>query len=150
MRGRIPALALTVIAAMVPLAGCGDDDDSSSGDSGADSGSVYGGGGSATEDTGSDTAEEEGGAAAGATEAATVEIIEFAYEPVDVTVTAGGTVEWTNSDSAPHTATAEEDSFDTGSLDKGDAAKITFDEPGTFKYICTFHPFMNATVEVVE
>ena len=67
-----------------------------------------------------------------------------------MTVSVGGTVEWSNSDSAPHTATAEDDSFDTGSLDKGDAAKITFDEPGTFEYICTFHPFMNATVEVVE
>jgi plastocyanin len=67
-----------------------------------------------------------------------------------VTVSVGGTVEWSNSDAAPHTATAEDNSFDTGSLDKGDTAKVTFDEPGTIKYICTFHPFMNATVEVVE
>ena len=62
MRSRIPALALTVIAAMVPLAGCGDDDDSgsSSDEPAAESGSAYGGGGSESEDS-SDTAEEEGG-----------------------------------------------------------------------------------------
>ena len=146
MRGRIPALALTVLAAMAPLAGCGDDEESGSSDEpAAENGSVYGGGSEAEE-----APAEESGAATTASEAASVEIIEFAYEPVDVKVRAGGTVEWTNSDTAPHTATAEDDSFDTGSLDKGDAAKITFDEPGTFKYICTFHPFMNATVEVVE
>src|SRR5688500_7693970 len=102
MRGRIPALALTVIAAMLPLAGCGDDDDSSGGDdSAAESGSVYGGGGSSdTDETGS---AEEGAGPAEAAEAGTVEIVEFAYDPVDVTVSAGGTVEWTNSDAAPHT-----------------------------------------------
>ena len=145
MSRRIPALALTVIAAMVPLAGCGDDEDSGGGgEPAAESGSAYGGG---------DTQPAEGtdgGGDAAATEAASVEIAEFAYDPVSVKVSAGGTIEWTNSDSAPHTATAEDDSFDTGSLDKGDSAKVTFDEPGTFKYICTFHPFMNATVEVVE
>lgn len=148
MRSRIPALALTVIAAMVPLAGCGDDDDSSSGNSSAaESGSAYGGGGSGGEASGA-TEENEG--AVEASDSGVVEIVEFAYDPVDVAVRTGGTIEWTNSDAAPHTATAEDDSFDTGSLDKGDSARITFDEPGSFKYICTFHPFMNATVEVVE
>ena len=161
MSGRIPALALVVILALVPLTGCGDDDDSSGGDSGAESGSVYGGGSDSGEDSGAaedDSATGEDGAAGedagtggagAATDAASVEIVDFAYEPVDATVNVGGTIEWTNSDSAPHTATAEDDRFDTGSLDQGDAAKITFDEAGTFKYICTFHPFMNATVEVV-
>ena len=160
MRRRLPALALTVIAAMVPLAGCGDDDESNGGDSSSGSGSVYGGSSSGSEDAAAENesgaAEDDSGAAeenAGAveaTESGAVEIVEFAYDPVDVTVSSGGTIEWTNSDSAPHTATAEDDSFDTGSLDQGDSAKITFDEPGTFEYICTFHPFMNATVKVVE
>ena len=143
MRSRLPALALTVIAAMAPLAGCGDDEDSGSSEPAAESGSVYGGGAE------EETAPAEGAGSADAVEAANVEIVDFAYEPVDVKVKAGGTVEWSNSDVAPHTATAEDGSFDTGSLDKGDTAKIKFDEPGTFKYICTFHPFMNATVEVV-
>ncbi len=37
---------------------------------------------------------------------------------------------------------------DTGSLEKGESKTITFTESGTFKYICTFHPFMTGTVEV--
>ena len=85
-----------------------------------------------------------------AVQAATVDIKGFRYAPPAVTVKAGGTVDWTNGDTAPHTATAEDDSFDTGSLDKGDAGKVTFDEAGTFSYICTFHPFMSGTVRVVQ
>ena len=48
----------------------------------------------------------------------------------------------------PHTATADDSSFDTGDLDKGDSKSVTFDKPGTFTYYCRFHPFMKATVEV--
>src|SRR3712207_1707277 len=128
MRHRIPALALTVIAALALAAGCGDDDDSS-GDNATGGGSVYG---APAEGPGDDSMS---GGSAPAAQAATVDIRDFAYEPATVEVKAGGTVEWTNADSAPHTATADDDSFDTGSLDKGDSAKITFDETGTFEYI---------------
>ncbi len=65
-----------------------------------------------------------------------------------MTVEAGTEVNWTNSDDAPHTATADDESFDTGDLDKGDSGSVTFDQPGTFSYYCRFHPFMKATVEV--
>ena len=61
---------------------------------------------------------------------------------------AGTEVTWTNSDDATHTATADDGSFDTGDLDKGDSKTVTFDEPGSFTYYCRFHPFMKATVEV--
>lgn len=86
-----------------------------------------------------------------ATEAAgdtTVEIVEFLYEPEDLTVAAGSTVTWVNQDDAPHTATADDRSFDTESLSKGNEGEVTFDEPGTYAYFCEFHPFMKATVEV--
>ena len=39
--------------------------------------------------------------------------------------------------------------FDTGSIAAGASATVTFDEPGTFTYICSFHPFMTGTVTVV-
>ena len=142
MRWRIPALALTALAVMLPLAGCGDDDSSGGDEPASESGSVYGGGEGGG---GNQPAPESGGAAV---QAATVDITDFTYAPVTVKVSKGGSVEWTNGDKAPHTATAEDDSFDTGNLKKGDSAKVTFDEPGTFTYICTFHPFMQATVEV--
>jgi plastocyanin len=143
---RIPALALTVLAAALPLAGCGDDDSSGGDEPAAESGSVYGGGSEESDDS-AQPAEDTGGAPV---QAATVDISDFAYDPATITVSKGGTVEWTNGDDAPHTATAQDDSFDTGSLDKGDSAKVTLKETGTFIYICTFHPFMEGTVKVVE
>jgi plastocyanin len=77
-----------------------------------------------------------------------VEIAEFLYEPETITVEPGTKVTWVNSDKAPHTATADDSSFDTGTLDKDDSASVTFDEPGSFSYTCRFHAFMNGTVEV--
>jgi plastocyanin len=85
---------------------------------------------------------------AGASSTDKIDIADFKYDPETVVVEAGTKVTWTNSDSAPHTATADDSSFDTGDLDKGDSGTVTLDEPGTFSYYCRFHPFMKATVEV--
>jgi plastocyanin len=79
-----------------------------------------------------------------------VEIVEFAYDPDPVVVQAGGKVIWQNEDTAPHTATADDGSFDTGTLEKGKLKSETFKEPGTFPYFCQIHPTMHGTVEVVE
>jgi plastocyanin len=78
----------------------------------------------------------------------TVDIKAFKYKPVTVTVRKGGTVRWTNSDTAAHTATADDRSFDTQAIDKGAARMVTFTSAGTFAYHCDFHPFMKATVVV--
>lgn len=77
-----------------------------------------------------------------------VEISNFAFAPEAIKVNAGTEVTWTNDDDARHTATADDGSFDTGDLDRGDSASATFDEPGTYSYFCRFHAFMKATVEV--
>lgn len=79
-----------------------------------------------------------------------VEIVEFAYDPDPVTIQVGGKVNWINRDSAPHTATAEDGSFDTGTIEEGKLKGETFKEPGTYPYICSIHPTMHGTVEVVE
>lgn len=85
-----------------------------------------------------------------AAKAEKVEIVEFTYQPDPVTIAAGGKVTWVNRDSAPHTATAEDGSFDTGTLGEGKIGSQSFKEPGTYPYICTIHPTMKGTVEVVE
>ena len=85
-----------------------------------------------------------------AVRSAKVEIEDFAYYPDPVTIEVGGKVTWQNEDSAPHTATAEEGSFDTGTLEEGKLKSETFKEPGTYTYICSIHPQMHGTVEVVE
>ncbi|HEY6550506.1 MAG TPA: cupredoxin family copper-binding protein [Solirubrobacterales bacterium] len=85
-----------------------------------------------------------------AVRAAKVEIIDFAYDPDPVTIQAGGKVIWTNRDSAPHTATAEDGRFDTGTIAEGKIKSETFKDPGTYAYLCEIHPTMHGTVEVVE
>jgi plastocyanin len=79
-----------------------------------------------------------------------VEIVEFTYDPDPVIVQVGGKVIWQNEDTAPHTATADDGSFDTGTLEKGKLKSETFKQPGTFTYFCQIHPTMHGTVEVVE
>jgi len=106
-----------------------------------------------TETTGESTSESGGGNAAApsgdAVRSAKVEIEGFAYDPDPVTIEEGGKVIWINRDSAPHTATAEDGSFDTGTLEEGKLKSETFKEPGTYAYVCSIHPQMHGTVEVV-
>lgn len=84
-----------------------------------------------------------------AVRSAKVEIKDFAYDPDPVTIEEGGKVIWINRDSAPHTATAEDGSFDTGTLEEGKLKSESFKEPGTYAYICSIHPQMHGTVEVI-
>lgn len=77
-----------------------------------------------------------------------VEIVDFRFDPPTITVPAGTEVSWTNRDAAAHTATAEDGSFDSGTLKKGDDGAVALDEPGSYEYLCEFHPFMEGTVEV--
>jgi len=79
-----------------------------------------------------------------------VEIADFAYDPDPVTVQVGGKVTWLNRDSVPHTATAEDGSFDTGKLEEGKLKSETFKQAGTYEYICQIHPDMHGVVEVIE
>lgn len=75
----------------------------------------------------------------------------FAFDPPHIQVTAGDTVTWTGgTDEEAHTATADDGSFDTGTMNEGDTAEITFDEPGEYSYFCEIHPEMLGLVTVVE
>jgi len=89
-----------------------------------------------------------GAAASPAAGGSAVEIRDFAYDPDPIEVAAGTTLAWTNQDDVPHTATAEDGSFDTGRIDTGQDGSATFDQPGTYAYVCTFHPKMAGTVVV--
>jgi plastocyanin len=65
-------------------------------------------------------------------------------------VPVGATVTWENRDSAPHDAAAEDDSWETETLEDGESGSVTFDEAGTWDYICTIHPSMKARITVAE
>lgn len=77
-----------------------------------------------------------------------VTIEDFAFAPRTITIDAGDTVTWTNRDEVVHTATADDGSFDTGNIGRGQRRSETFDDPGTYPYHCTPHPEMTATVVV--
>lgn len=78
----------------------------------------------------------------------TVRISDFKFTPKTVTINEGDTVTWVNDGPTLHTATAEDGSFDTGNLERGESGSATFDTAGTISYICTPHPFMKGTVIV--
>src|SRR5437763_1486668 len=80
----------------------------------------------------------------------TVVISGFKFQPAEMTVRAGDTVEWKNMDSMPHNAVASDKSFDSGKLKTGMTGKIVADEKtkGTHDYICTYHPNMKAKLIV--
>jgi plastocyanin len=77
-----------------------------------------------------------------------VTIADFSFTPGTITVDQGDTVTWTNDGPSGHSATSKSGAFDTGVLDKGASASHTFDQAGTYAYICTPHPFMHGTVVV--
>jgi plastocyanin len=79
---------------------------------------------------------------------AAVSIQGFAFAPASLEIPAGTTVTWTNSDATAHTATADDGSWDTGNIDPGASASVTFDTPGTYTYHCTYHSNMTATIVV--
>jgi plastocyanin len=79
---------------------------------------------------------------------AVVKILNFDFDPNELLISVGTTVEWTNQDEAPHTATATDDSFDSGILETGGTFSHTFDTAGTFDYFCELHPNMKAQVIV--
>ncbi len=86
---------------------------------------------------------------AAAADATMVDIKDFMYVPASIEVPVGATVTWTNSDAAPHTATAQDrEALQSGTLNQGDAYSQTFDQPGTFDYFCEFHANMKGTIDV--
>lgn len=79
-----------------------------------------------------------------------INITGLTFSPQNLTIKIGTTVTWINQDPFPHTATADDGSFDTGVIQSNQRASVTFDKAGTFPYHCTPHPFMKATIEVEE
>ena len=77
-----------------------------------------------------------------------VRIINLSFDPASVTVQTGTAVTWTNEDAPPHTVTSVDGTFDSGIFDPGASFTWTFDQPGSFPYVCQLHPQMQGTVIV--
>lgn len=82
-----------------------------------------------------------------------MDIKDFAFSKESIKIKKGTKVVWTNQDSAKHDVTPDSESpaFKASELlAKGEAYEFTFDTVGTYSYKCSPHPYMKASVEVVE
>jgi plastocyanin len=71
----------------------------------------------------------------------------FKFQPADLTVKVGDSVQFTNSDIVPHNAVSA-GKFDSGKLQKGQSWKYVAKEKGTFDYLCTLHPNMKGRITI--
>ena len=71
-----------------------------------------------------------------------------AFNPADLTVEAGTTITWKNTDAVAHTSTSDAGRWDSGSVAAGGQFSVAFPTTGTFPYHCAIHPGMVGTVVV--
>ncbi|HZB06541.1 MAG TPA: plastocyanin/azurin family copper-binding protein [Thermoleophilaceae bacterium] len=132
-------LALLLACVALGLAACGGDDEESDG----------GGGGASTTEQPSETGGDGGGGGA------EVAMQNIQFDPKDVSVSAGETITFTNSEAVPHdvhkTSGPGEDfaSGPSGGMQEGDTFELTLDQPGEYEYVCDVHaPGMSGTITV--
>jgi len=73
-----------------------------------------------------------------------------AFDPGNVTIKTGDTVDFVNGDTVAHnvyTRGTPQD-FSLGTMKPGDDKKVTFSAPGTYDVKCAIHPGMKMTVTV--
>ena len=119
------SLALTLVAGLVSLAGCG----------GSTSPSYGGGGGGCTPTS------------------TRVCLVNTAYNPATLTITHGTTVTWQNADSYGHSVTSSAgspDTYDSGTIAAGGTFSHMFATAGTYNYYCYIHgaSVMHASITV--
>jgi len=77
------------------------------------------------------------------------------FIPAELIIVEGDTVTWVNSDTAAHTVTSmtggsPDGRFDSSLFMSGAVFSVTFNEPGSYDYICMVHPWMVGNIFVVE
>ncbi|TCN35576.1 cupredoxin-like protein [Kribbella orskensis] len=77
-----------------------------------------------------------------------VEIKDFMFTPMTLTVAVGTTVTWKFDDSTQHTVTADDNSFASSPMSNGQTFTHTFSAAGTVAYHCSIHPEMTGTITV--
>ena len=81
-----------------------------------------------------------GGTAEATAPVATTEVTmakSYRFDPKAISVEAGATVTWTNDDNFTHTVQVEGQA--DHEVEPGERTSIAFDEPGTYRYVCTLH-----------
>ena len=79
---------------------------------------------------------------------AAVSIGYASYDPPKLDVVSGATVRWTNDSVRRHTVTADDGSYDSGTLGGGDSYERSFGAPGSYGYYCRLHAGIVGEVDV--
>lgn len=79
-----------------------------------------------------------------------ISIVDFAFQPAELTVFVGEPVTWTNKGAGPHTVTFDDGSVDSGQILPGATYRHVFDTPGTFTYHCAIHPSVMVATIIVK
>lgn len=79
-----------------------------------------------------------------------VHIRDFLYGPNMLQARTNQAIAFVNDDAEPHTVTGKHGAFDSGPIDAGATWVHRFTRPGTYSYICSFHPYMRGSIVVTR
>lgn len=77
-----------------------------------------------------------------------VVIEQMRFNPPTLTVQRGDRIEWMNRDLFAHTASSTSKAFDSGSIAVNASWSYVASRPGSYPYLCNFHPTMRGTLNV--
>ena len=77
-----------------------------------------------------------------------VEIRKLQFSPAELEVAPGDTITWMNHDLVPHTATSNDDGWDSGLIKAGGEWETIVTEDMRGRYYCRFHPSMVAIIDI--
>ena len=77
-----------------------------------------------------------------------VDITDDAFDPSELNIAAGTTVTFVNNGTGPHTATADNNLFDTGELAQGESLDVYLEGAGSVTYHDELNPDMTGSITV--
>jgi plastocyanin len=81
--------------------------------------------------------------------AVAVTVVDFNFQPADITAKTGQVITFTNTGATPHTATLDGGQCATPTIQPGTSDGLTFSVAGTYKFHCAIHPTqMTGTIVV--
>ncbi len=79
-----------------------------------------------------------------------VEIRDFIFDPAQLEIASGDRITWINRDIVPHTVTAIDRSWDSGTLERDESWETYVKEGMQPDYFCIFHPMMKARLKITS
>ena len=71
------------------------------------------------------------------------------FNPDEIIINKGQTITWINEEKTPHTITSKGKILFDSLLKQNEDFTYQFDKVGTFKFVCTLHPWMHGTINVI-